>query len=258
MNILINKNFTTGWSGLFENDGEWIHPAVTNPTYEIIYVTRGEVFLEERGREYCLRQGQLLILSPHTLHRGTRGTEKVGFYWLHFGLTEGELPFETRFFEQFSGAGMFREYLHLQALPTPPDYLLNSLLMRILAELCHLSGEWEPKINANAEKIYEWIRINADASLTVEKTAKRFGYSADHLSRICKKNFGLGARKIINRFICKNAEWYLCNTEKYIKEIAARLKFEDDKAFIAFFQYHEGCSPTEYRNRFGKLHMNNL
>ena len=37
---------------------------------------------------------------------------------------------------------------------------------------------------------------------------------------------------------------------------AAALGFSSDKAFIGFFKYHEGCFPTEFRDRFGKIHMN--
>lgn len=81
-------------------------------------------------------------------------------------------------------------------------------------------------------------------------------YSADHVSRICKKNFGMGASALIDRFLTERAKMLLCNTEKYVKEIAAELNFQSDKAFIAYFKYHEKCFPSEFRNRFGQLHMN--
>ena len=258
MNTLIHPNIHFHYAGLFQKEGTWSHPERTESTYEIIYVTRGEVFLTEEDREYRLREGQLLLLSPHVCHRGSRPSENVSFYWLHFSLTEGvSLPFSTRFFEKFENVSLLKELLHCQNLPSPPHYLVNSILLHVLSELCRLSGEHEPHPNAAAEKIYEWIRINADASLSVTHAAARFGYSPDHLSRICKKSFGVGAEALINRFLCEKAKNLLCNTEKYVKEIAAELKFPGDKAFIAFFKYHEGCFPSEFRNRFGKIHMNN-
>ncbi|MBR2353065.1 MAG: helix-turn-helix transcriptional regulator [Clostridia bacterium] len=258
MNCLIHPSIHFHYAGLFQREDTWIHPARIETTFEIIYMVRGEIFLNEGNQSHHLREGQLLLLEPNVLHKGSAHTANVSFYWLHFSLAPGvTLPFSTRLFERFENVSLLKELLHCHNLPAVPDYLVNSILLHILSELCRLSAEHEPRLNASAEKIYEWIRINADATLSVERAAKRFGYSSDHLSRICKKSFGVGACTLINRFLCEKAKNLLCNTEKYVKEIAADLKFPSDKAFIAFFRYHEGCFPTEFRNRFGKIHMNN-
>lgn len=44
------------YSGLFSTDKNWIHPAKTEITYEIIYVISGEVFIEEYGKKYHLQK----------------------------------------------------------------------------------------------------------------------------------------------------------------------------------------------------------
>ena len=93
-------------------------------------------------------------------------------------------------------------------------------------------GEYDGR----AEKLYEWIRINSDARLTVSRVAEHFGYSADHISRICKSRFGVSSKELINRFLLSKAKTLLSNTDKYVKEIAAELNFADDKAFIAYFK----------------------
>ena len=111
-------------------------------------------------------------------------------------------------------------------------------------------------MDAKAEQLYEWTRINVTASTTVTQIAAQFGYSADHISRICKRSFGMGVRALIDRFLLARAKDLLCNTEIYVKEIAATLAFKSDKAFVAFFKYHESCSPNAFRDRFGKTHMN--
>jgi AraC-like DNA-binding protein len=169
---------------------------------------------------------------------------------------EGDLPFHKRFFEGFNDMYLFKELLHYNNLPSVPEYAVNSVLIHILAVLCHLSEKSVCSYNSLAETLLEWIRINADASLTVQGVAKHFGYSPDHTNRICKRNCGIGARALINNFLLARAKELLCNTEKYVKEIAAELAFPSDKAFIGYFKYHEGCYPSEFRNRFGKTHMN--
>ena len=260
MNILYNPNISFSFCGLFENEDDWIHPKRTESTYEIIYVTRGEVYMSEDTkngtRDIHAKRGECFLLSPHTAHRGTRVTSGVSFYWVHFTI-DGELPFSDRFFENFENAYLFKELLHYNNLPSCPKYLVNAVLLHILAEMCALCEQKaRAELDGRAEKIYEWIRINADASLTVFRVAKHFGYSADHISRICQSYFGVGTKAIINRFLLDKAKTVLSNTDKYVKEIAAELGFSDDKKFITFFKYHESCSPSEFRNRYGKIHMN--
>lgn len=257
MNVLTNQNLKFCYAGLFEAEGEWIHPERTESTYEIIYVTRGEVCLIEDGKEITAKKGQLILLLPEVAHKGTKKTSDVSFYWLHFSVENGSLPFKTRFFESFECAYLFKEILHVCNLPATPHYLVNSLLVRILAQMCLQSEENQMRYDSMAEKIYEWVRINASAELTVKGIAEHFGYSADHVSRICKKNYGMGAGELINKFLLLKAKELLSNTNKYVKEIAADLRFSDDKSFIGYFKYHEGCFPSEFRNRYGKLHMNN-
>ena len=255
MNILENPSVKFAFSGLFRSEGRWIHPRRTEETYEIIYVTDGTVRMREGDRDVTAKKGQLFLLSPGVCHYGTEESEGVSFYWLHFYIN-GELPFKDRFFDTFENSYLFKELLHYNNLPRVPEYLVNAVLMHILSELCRLSEDRASGINASAEKIYEWVRINAYASLTVKKISEHFGYSSDHVSRICKKSFGIGAKALIDRFILQKAKSSLTNTDKYVKEISAELGFDDDKAFIGFFRYHEGCFPSEFRNRFGKLHMN--
>ncbi|MBQ7384133.1 MAG: AraC family transcriptional regulator [Clostridia bacterium] len=227
-------------------------------TYEIICVTKGTVCMYEEKREYVAERGQVILLSPNLLHGGTAVTRDVGFYWVHFTVEDGEFPIEKRFFESFESRYLFKELLHYNNLPNIPEYAVNSVLIHILSELCHLSQKSTQSYNIIAEQLYEWIRISASAELTVKSLADHLGYSPDHINRICKKYHGIGARELINRFLIARAKSLLCNTEKYVKEIAAELKFSNDKAFIGYFKYHEGCSPSEFRNRFGKIHMNTI
>ena len=262
MNILINPHASFSFGGLFQTDGDWIHPKKVERTYEIIYVTSGEVYMCEEAKEGLrhihAKKGELFILSPHCCHYGTKVTTGVSFFWIHFTLKEGGLPFEERFFNAFENAYLFKELLHWSNIPERPDYLVNAVLIHILSELCRAAEHGASgRTDARCEKIYEWIRVNADATLTVERVARHFGYSADHVTRICKQYFKINAKRLINKLTLDRAKTLLSNTDKYVKEIAAELKFSSDKAFVAYFQYHEAASPTEFRNRYGRIHINN-
>lgn len=256
MSILINPNLQYVHAGLFRSERPWIHPDRTETTFEIIYVSRGEIYLREGERPIHATKGQLILLNPHIRHVGTRETVGTEFYWLHFHVANGSLPFQARFFERFENAYLFKELLHWANLHEPCPELVGAVLAHILSELFYLSEVTKTASDARAERIREWIRINASASLTVETVAEHVGFSADHVSRLCKKAYGMSGGRLINRYLLSSAKELLCNTDLYVKEIAARLGFSTDKAFIGYFRYHEGLSPSDFRHRFGRLHMN--
>lgn len=256
MNILINENVTFEYAGYFSSKEEWIHPTRKERTYEIIYVTKGDVYMSEEDNHFKLSEGMSVILSPEFTHTGTQKSKDVQFYWVHFR-TKSALPFEKRIFERFENPYLFKELLHTNNLPEIPECLVNSILVHILSEYYKSSVMETFQSNAVAEKIFEWIRINASGALKVKDVSDEFGLSPDYVTRLIKKHHGTGANTLINRFVMAKARQLLCNTELYIKEIADRLGFTSDKAFISYFKYYEGCYPSAFRSRYGKLHMNN-
>lgn len=257
MNALINPNIAFAGAGCFVSRGDWIHPSRVEETYELICVTDGTVHMaDERIGEIHAERGEVLLLEPGVRHVGLSTSRGVRFYWVHFHLKGGELPFSRRVFPVFEESHLFRELLHLSCMPTREPCMTNAVLCHILSELCRLSSPFPP-FHRKAEEIYEWLRIHADAALRAETAAERFGMSADHLSEILRKTYGIGYKKLCDRFLMENARGMLCHSELYIKEIAAALGFPSDKAFIGFFKYHEGLSPERFRACFAGIHMNN-
>lgn len=257
MNILFNSYIKFNYAGLFSTEDDWIHPDRVENTYEIMYITAGEVYLnDEVLGEICLTKGSLAILEPGKRHYGSKISKNTSFYWVHFSVSEESELFKGVQLSRFDNPHLFKELLHFAFLPSSPEYLVNSILIRILSEIRYLCENTSGSADKAAEEIYEWIRANAGASLTAEKTARHFGFSSDHITRIIKKSYGVGTRQLIDRFILSKAKELLANTGKYIKEIAFELGFDSDKAFIGFFKYHEGVFPSEFRNKFYKIHMN--
>lgn len=239
--------------GLFTTTKEWIHPEKVEKTSEIIYVTSGKVFLFEEDKSYALNKGDLLILKPETVHRGYKKSfGKTSFYWLHL---LGDIP-ENMYgiIKNFSGAGLFRELIDYANMPVK-----NENALRIVTEhiLLNIENEYEREGKKRlAKEIYEWVRINVNSGLTVEKTADYFGYNSEHISRIIRNEYGIGLKRLIDRFLLDKIKDFLCNTTYSVKEIAAITEFSESSAFINFFKYHEKISPSEYRNKHTEIHMN--
>lgn len=257
MNILTNPNIAYNYAGLFKSDKEWIHPDRVESTYELIRVTKGEMYMNDNGTEYCVKKGQCLLLYPNVRHYGSRISSDVSFYWVHFHVEQGCFPIPAGLYMKAEDLSLFKELLHLANLPKCPDYAVNAVLVHILSQLLTEHEKNSSDSLRLAEEIHEWIRINADAELCSQKVSEHFGFCSDHITRILRESTGMGTRELTDKFIISRAKELLCNTGKYIKEISAELKFPSDKAFIAFFKYHEGIYPSKFRNKFTQTHMNN-
>ena len=57
--------------GLFDTEADWIHPTVTINTYELIFVTEGEVKIREKEKNFRFKKGDMLLLEPGLEHGGT-------------------------------------------------------------------------------------------------------------------------------------------------------------------------------------------
>lgn len=248
------------YMGLFTIDRPWIHPEIIKDSYEIIYVTEGRVCMFEAGTDYALETGDLLLLRPHEMHRGYEySSGKTSFYWVHFTLNHkktGE-PWEgkTLYLPGFTGGALFKELLHYSYLAEDGAYLREITLLYLLGKIVEHNPD--RKMNKLAAEVFEWTRINASHDLTVEKVAGYFQYHKDYLSRIISCHYHMPLRDLINSFVLLRAKNYLCNTSLTIKEISNLLKFPTANSFVNYYKYHERMTPSEYRNTYINVSMNN-
>lgn len=238
--------------GLFDSDRPWIHPTVTVGSYEIIYVTEGFVHIREGETVYHLKKGDMLLLEPNIEHGGTEiSPDRTSFYWLHYHCSAPEaLNFpKCSVPDEVNAMRTFGELMHLQqANPTVAELVLGRFLLE-----CGKKTEYG---NKRVAEITAYIRANSRYPLSVVDVAQRFGYSADHLSRMFKKELGYDAKTAITKHRLEYVESKLLNSEFSIKEIAAECGFEDENAFVKFFKYHTKTTPSMFRNKYFHVRMN--
>jgi len=239
--------------GLFDSNLDWIHPTVTVKTYEIIYVVEGEVHIREGEDAYDLEKGEMLLLAPNVEHSGTRHSfGRTSFYWLHFHCSDlAAIGFPKRCKPNESATlRILVELMHLQqANPLVAELSFARFLLEC--------GRESERGNRRIAEICEYIRINSGRNLTVTEVAERFGYSADHLSRLLKKELCVDAKTAIVRYRMEYIESRLLNSDYSVKEIAAQCGFEDENSFVKFFKYHAGTTPSYFRNKYYHVHINN-
>ena len=239
--------------GLFSSKEAWCHPEVAISSYEFIFVTEGIVYIEEDGKEYTLRAGDLFCLRPNVIHRGVRESKNVSFYWLHFYATNydsvgiyhahTENPRQCTLF--------FKELNHLATIAANPT-LIECKLLAFLYEL----REAPQKSNKLFSDACEYIRVHIAAAPSVSDVANFLGYSKDYVSRLFVKFAGMSLKSYLDRERNSFAKSLLLSTAMNIRDIAEAAGFENDKAFLKFFRYHNKTSPTAFRNSCFASHTN--
>ncbi len=238
--------------GLFECDNDWIHPTITTNTFEVIYVTEGEVHIREGEQVFDLVKGDMLLLEPHVEHGGSAVSHgRTSFYWLHYHCSDQTalaLPKRCRP-DAVETLRVLGELIHFQQA----DPVLYELTLARFLLACGREAVYGDK---RAYEIAAFIRAESRRNVTVADLAERFGYSPDHLSRLMKREFGYDAKTAIVKGRLAYIESRLINSTQSIKEIAAMCGFEDENAFVKFYKYHTGKTPTMFRNRYFHTHIN--
>lgn len=245
-------------SGLFSTDKEWIHPRRRETTYEIILVIDGYVYIEEEGVEYPLEKGDLLILRPGVVHKGYQPSYgKTSFYWLHFTASNFKaFGINYQLFKHYTNTSFFKQILHIAHSPNYPRFGADTAVATLLAELAAILAQDSTKGSKVVAEAAEWIRINAYQRLTVKEVSQRYGYNSEHFSRLFKRFYHVGLKDYICAQRLNYACGLLCNSAFSIKEIADIMNFDDANQFVHFFTYHQKQSPSQFRNRFYSVLMN--
>lgn len=242
-------------AGKFISNGKWIHPTRVMDSYEIIFVTKGEVYINENGTEYHLKPDETLILQPHLLHFGYKASTNTEFFWLHwYGGPTIENNIKHRKLENpYSISLYFRQLLEARVAHKTPegmDYLTRLILIELY------SSSRQPTINHTAEKIAAWIEANCHTDITAKKIATQFGYNADYLNRLFKSSFSKTTKQYIDDKRIEHIKGLMLRSDLPLKEIAIRSGFSEYKYFLKFFKYHEKITPTQFYKQYAKMYIN--
>ncbi len=241
--------------GKFICDGEWQHPDRTIDWYTVIFVTKGNVYIQESDTKYTLKKDDVVLLSPHKRHFGYQTSSDVEYFWLHFqgGFAWPANLKHTKIENPYTVSLYFRCLVNNRVLKKPPegmDYLTRLILIELYA------GSVQPNTNRMAENIAAWIRANCHTALTETQIAAHFGYNTDYINRMFKKNFFKTIKQYINDKRMEHIKTLMLSDNLTLGEIAAMSGFSEYKYFLKFFKYHEGITPTEFYKQYAKIHIN--
>ncbi|SDF68995.1 two-component system, response regulator YesN [Fontibacillus panacisegetis] len=154
----------------------------------------------------------------------------------------------TRLYSALPGdidLGLLYTPTRLQGWPERAGYLKQ--LGRALCE----AADAERRFNAETTicRIKDYIGQHLASDLSLNALGRATGFNPSYLSRIFKRDAGIGLHDYITRRRMELAQSLLTYTKMKIYEIAQKCGYDNTNYFIRIFKLTVGMTPQEYRNR---------
>lgn len=98
-----------------------------------------------------------------------------------------------------------------------------------------------------ASLVYEYIYNNFSEKIEIDKIAKHFNINRNYLFNLCKNHFGQSPKQILQELRMNKASQYIRGSDLSIKEIAAKIGYNDPLHFSKMFKKYYHYSPTQFR-----------
>lgn len=141
---------------------------------------------------------------------------------------------------------LFEELLDLNTVPEIEDWFWTNIIFPMIRIY---RDRQEAQYHNISEKIIDLVQHYYDTDLTMEDCASRLHYNANYLSSVFRKetNYSFSEYLITYRF--NMAKKWLQESDMPIKDIAAKLRYNNSQNFIRSFRKHEGLTPGQYREK---------
>jgi two-component system response regulator YesN len=96
-------------------------------------------------------------------------------------------------------------------------------------------------------KVKKYVQDAYNHDISYTSLGEEFGYSANYLGQVFKKQTGLAISEYVRSVRIINAKKLLKSTDYKIFEIANKVGFNDQQYFCAVFKKSVGVTPSEYR-----------
>lgn len=233
--------------------------------YEVYFLVNGKCRFSVENHIYDINKNDMLIIPPGQVHMANDYFGMSSRIIIHFPKTYIDAPFK----ESLDGFRQNNYYV-----PKNPDYIARLLdrinsertkddplspfmarshLMLLLGYIARNASRSNSSGSASlpsikfTEELMNFVINNCHKDISLQDLADHFGYNANYISTLFKKNSGVTFKNFLVLQRVKNAEYMLATTDKSIIEIADTCGFNDSNYFSTIFKNIHGMSPREYR-----------
>jgi len=250
---------------------------------EMQYVYSGCFYQTINGEAVVLREGDVCILDPHTIHDNSMSGEDDII--LVFAMNQE--VFNNTFFESLEinhavssflirclyeerknnacmcfEAGNYPEIKRIfrqlaKELIEPgigSGTMIDSYLLILFTSLLRIYGDTNhamQKIDRDYESraaVLKYIR-NHYLCITLESAAEEFGFHPNYFSRFVKRVTGRNFKELVTEERLKQGAAMLLETKVSVEEISVRCGFTNVNAFYEKFKGKYGVTPKQFRSR---------
>lgn len=229
---------------------------------ELLMVTKGEIELTINYTTQTLRQGDISLALPNTIH-GYKTINNSDYFLMIFN---GDmLPLHKNLISMYRAS---KSYIPSSQVPIEVYTSLNNLhqeapiennLGIITGYLYLIIGKLLPFLNLEKnqkdisgdliERVLSYIQANYLDPINLTSISSHLNISPFSLSRIFSHNIGLRLDKYINEMRINYANYLLSSTNKKITEIALECGFETLRTFNRAYKNVTSVTPRDYRKQ---------
>ena len=265
-----NKDFETKFyfhaDEKIRHDGTYrIEPHCHN-LFEIYFMTEGQCRYFIDGNTYQLSPGDLVLIPEGVIHNSEYSDSIHSRLLINCSsdiIPEeiiNELPSLLYLYRNPKTVGQIRELF----AKISEEYRKNdgasfgilSCYTKILFYIILRNAKNRHPIdvtNRTVASVIEVMKNELSSYITLKGMAKRFSVSEEHLSRIFKKETGVGFSSYLTFLRMKKAEELLLHSsESRITEIAYACGFSDSNYFSSQFKKLHGVSPKKFQKNGGQ------
>ncbi|MEE1049520.1 MAG: AraC family transcriptional regulator [Clostridia bacterium] len=224
--------------------------------YQLIYVKRGELILENEGQEIVLTKGSVCLFRPKEAQIYRSSGIPVTYFWIHF--SGYEVKEMLGFFKKkYYYVGDFTEFeyycrdcIRVGKKNQEFEELYN------VGQLIALFAKIGEKISSNGANDDDALRIrpalgamNSDVltRYTNDELAQLCALSKDYFLKVFKRVMDITPHQYYLSLVVDKGCYLLTNTSYNISEISRLCGIDDSLYFSRLFKKHTGLSPREYR-----------
>ncbi|THF83489.1 helix-turn-helix domain-containing protein [Cohnella fermenti] len=141
---------------------------------------------------------------------------------------------------------LYEEMIGLGTVPDIEGWFWHSAIQPMLRVFADRQSSQYQNIS---EKIIDLVQKHYDTDLSLEECASRLNYNGNYLSSVFRKETNVSFSEYLAAYRFNMAKKWLADTDMPIKDIAARLRYNNPQNFIRSFRKQEGMTPGQYRER---------
>ncbi len=146
----------------------------------------------------------------------------------------------------------YESYLNNTQLDKSNYYKVLSMMLDISHRIFDMAYKASGKKLTPIQRAQHFIEQNILKDISLDKVAEKAYISSCYLSRLFKKEFGMGFSEYISKRKIILAQQLLRFSDLQINTIALELAYNDANYFCRLFKKETGLSPSEYRRQENK------